>query len=250
MEKYGFVYIWYDRKHKRYYIGCHWGTEDDGYICSSPWMLKGYKHRPQDFKRRILKNDILDRKSMLEEEYRWLSMIKDHELKRRYYNLHNHHFKHWSASDNVLSVKEKIKASYTPERRKQISERMKGNTHGAVPCSEEKSRKLSSSIKKTWYQTHTQEMFDAHSKKMKGRPAHNKGKKQPKSEQHLIEQRLRNDIVFGKEWIVEDTNGYKYTVRNLNKWCVDQGLTKKNAQALRYFKRKEKDNFVMGYRLV
>ena len=35
MEKYGFVYIWFDRKHKRYYIGCHWGHEDDGYVCSS-----------------------------------------------------------------------------------------------------------------------------------------------------------------------------------------------------------------------
>jgi hypothetical protein len=48
-EKYGFVYIWYDRKHKRYYIGCHWGHENDGYICSSSWMMKAYKRRPQDY---------------------------------------------------------------------------------------------------------------------------------------------------------------------------------------------------------
>jgi len=32
MEKYGFVYLWYDKKHKRYYIGCRWGKENDGYI--------------------------------------------------------------------------------------------------------------------------------------------------------------------------------------------------------------------------
>lgn len=50
----GFVYIWRDRKHKRYYIGSHWGTPDDGYICSSPWMRQAYKHRPLDFKRRVL----------------------------------------------------------------------------------------------------------------------------------------------------------------------------------------------------
>lgn len=43
-EKYGFVYIWRDKKHNRYYIGCHWGTTDDGYICSSPWMKQAYKH--------------------------------------------------------------------------------------------------------------------------------------------------------------------------------------------------------------
>ena len=29
MEKHGFVYIWFDRKHRRFYIGSHWGTEDD-----------------------------------------------------------------------------------------------------------------------------------------------------------------------------------------------------------------------------
>lgn len=28
-EKYGFVYIWFDKKHKRFYIGCRWGTEND-----------------------------------------------------------------------------------------------------------------------------------------------------------------------------------------------------------------------------
>jgi len=32
MQKYGFVYIWFDRKHKRYYIDSHWGKEDDSYI--------------------------------------------------------------------------------------------------------------------------------------------------------------------------------------------------------------------------
>lgn len=34
-NKYGFVYLWFDRKHKRYYVGCHWGTTEDGYVCSS-----------------------------------------------------------------------------------------------------------------------------------------------------------------------------------------------------------------------
>ena len=68
MEKYGFIYIWRDRKHKRYYIGSHWGTEDDGYICSSPWMSQAYKHRPNDFKRRILQRVCSNRKDLLELE--------------------------------------------------------------------------------------------------------------------------------------------------------------------------------------
>ena len=63
MEKYGFVYIWFDKKHRRYYVGCHWGNEYDGYVCSSSWMNQAYRIRPQDFKRRIIKTNILVRPS-------------------------------------------------------------------------------------------------------------------------------------------------------------------------------------------
>lgn len=35
MEKHGFVYIWFDKKKNMFYIGSHWGHEQDGYICSS-----------------------------------------------------------------------------------------------------------------------------------------------------------------------------------------------------------------------
>ena len=109
MEKYGFVYIWFDRKHKRYYIGCRWGRACDGYVCSSSWMKQAYKHRPYDFKRRLLKTNITDKFKLLEEEYKWLSLIQDEELGKRYYNLHNHHFGHWSAnSESYITTTEKI----------------------------------------------------------------------------------------------------------------------------------------------
>ena len=39
-EKTGFIYIWFDTKRKMYYIGCHVGKEDDGYICSSKWKKR------------------------------------------------------------------------------------------------------------------------------------------------------------------------------------------------------------------
>ena len=98
-ENYGFVYIWYDRKHKRYYIGCRWGSEEDGYVCSSRWMKQAYTIRPQDFKRRILSRIYTNRKDLLAEEHKWLSMIRDHELKVRYYNVINRAFNHWSADE-------------------------------------------------------------------------------------------------------------------------------------------------------
>lgn len=113
MEKYGFVYIWFDRKHKRYYIGCHWGSLNDGYICSSSNMKSAYKRRPNDFKRKILKTNIDDKKLLLEEEYYWLSKIKTGELGKKYYNLHNHHFNHWTTNnESKLTVGEKISLSH------------------------------------------------------------------------------------------------------------------------------------------
>ena len=109
MEKYGFVYIWYDRKHKRYYIGSHWGLETDGYVCSSSWLKKAKKNRPNDFKRRIISKVYTSKKDLLIEENRWLSMIKPNEIKTRYYNLRIHEFGHWSVDKNLeQTTKERI----------------------------------------------------------------------------------------------------------------------------------------------
>lgn len=108
MEKYGFVYIWMDRKQKRFYIGCHWGTQDDGYICSSNWMRRTYKRRPQDFKRRILEK-VTFRDQLLMAEGRWLNMIPEVELGKKYYNLTNHVNGHWTSDDQKrMSIRQKI----------------------------------------------------------------------------------------------------------------------------------------------
>lgn len=107
-KKYGFIYIWRDRKHNRYYVGSHWGTKDDGYVCSSPWMKQAYKKRPEDFKRRILEY-VSDRSVLCEAEHRWLQMIKLEELRgNRYYNHHNDCFGHWSHTDSSKTISQKI----------------------------------------------------------------------------------------------------------------------------------------------
>lgn len=130
-EKYGFVYIWRDRKHNRYYVGCHWGSTDDGYVCSSPWMRQAYKHRPQDFRRRILVNNIVIRKEMYIQEQRFFDMIKPEERKVRYYNLNLKNAKPWHSYDDsaAKTVGQKISAA------------KKGKSTG--PCSEEKKLKIS-----------------------------------------------------------------------------------------------------------
>lgn len=86
-DYFGFVYIWRDRKHGRFYIGSHMGSANDGYICSSTWMRNAHDRRPQDFKRRIIYWHKEERRStLLLEERRWLNMVSDGEIKTRYYN--------------------------------------------------------------------------------------------------------------------------------------------------------------------
>jgi len=132
-EKYGFVYLWYDRKHKRYYVGCHWGYVDDGYICSSNWMRKSYRKRPKDFKRRILKTN-LDREEMYIVEQKYLDMQKPEEKKIRYYNLNTKNGNLWHKyPDSVKTIGQKI--SYSK----------KGKSTG--PCSPEKAAKISAAKK-------------------------------------------------------------------------------------------------------
>lgn len=135
MEKYGFVYIWYDRKRKMYYIGCHWGTEDDGYICSSNRMRDAYRRRPHDFKRRIIQIIRSNRMELLSEEYKWLSLIDDKELGKRYYNHSKMHFGHWSSLPDRENIIEKIKKNAnkvgrikTPEEREKLSKSLTGRT--------------------------------------------------------------------------------------------------------------------------
>ena len=129
MEKYGFVYIWYDRKHKRYYVGCHWGYENDGYICSSNWMRMSHKRRPNDFKRRIIKK-VYDREILFKTEAYYLNMIKKDEFGKKYYNLQTH-WNHWSEKEQTrLSVSEKIsirtkEAMQRPEVREKYLEGLK-----------------------------------------------------------------------------------------------------------------------------
>jgi len=83
-----FVYLWYDSFAKRFYVGSHAGSENDGYVCSSKVMLRAYKKRPNCFKRRILKRCSRHEQHTWEQYY--LNMIKDSELfykNKKYYNI-------------------------------------------------------------------------------------------------------------------------------------------------------------------
>ena len=147
MEKYGFVYIWYDKKRKMYYIGSHWGTEDDGYVCSSNRMRNAYKRRPGDFRRRII-GKFDNKIEMLINENEWLTLIGKENLGKKYYNLKDCQFNHWSVEEqNSVKIKKTIsertkEAMNKPEIREKYEKGLsKRNTRSSDPEVREKRRK-------------------------------------------------------------------------------------------------------------
>ena len=126
MEKYGFIYCWYDKKRDMKYIGCHWGTEDDGYKCSSKRlsmaMLKSKRAGKfeQRFKREILKTGI-EKESLLIEEYKFLREIPKEELGKQYYNLRT-----WLFPNNIERKNSGMTGKqHSPKTNKTISNKVK-----------------------------------------------------------------------------------------------------------------------------
>ncbi len=204
MEKYGFVYIWRDRKYNRYYIGCHWGNENDGYICSSSWMKNVYKYRSQDFKRRILSRIYTNKKDLLKEEFRWLLMIKSSELKKKYYNIHNHHFSHWSTD---------------PEKFKEVSKKNSIKNIGRK-LTEESIVKRTATRKKTYIQ-HSEE-----TKKKMSVAA--KGKEKSKSHREKLREvnlgkKYNHEINLKKgrkkRYVIQSPEGLQMCVEGLENFC-------------------------------
>ncbi len=144
-EKYGFVYVWHDSKHNMFYVGCHWGLEDDGYICSSTRMRNSYNRRKEDFKRRIIARVYTNRQDLLAEEHKWLSQIKDEELGKKFYNMSKRHFGHWTSTDKAEEIRKKI-SDNLPKKRKPLSPEHRAKlsaAHSGKVLSEDHKRKLS-----------------------------------------------------------------------------------------------------------
>ena len=81
-----FVYMWYDRARKMFYVGSHTGRLDDGYISSSRWLTGEVRYRPQDFRRRIVKI-FPTRQEAQHVEYSLIHLIKETWFGIKYYNL-------------------------------------------------------------------------------------------------------------------------------------------------------------------
>jgi hypothetical protein len=81
-----FVYCWTDHKTNKLYVGSHKGTADDGYVCSSKYMMEEYRKRPEDFTRQIIAEGRFDDIRKLEEVILKTVNAKEDQL---FYNQHN-----------------------------------------------------------------------------------------------------------------------------------------------------------------
>lgn len=203
----GFVYIWYDRKHKRYYVGSHWGTTNDGYDCSSRWMRAAKKRRPDDFKRRVIKYVSTSKKDLLEEEGRWLGMIKKDEIGNRYYNLRNGNPNHWTADEEkAKEIRKKITAKTTG--RKLSPESIAKRTESVLGSkrSEETKRKQSEARKGMIVSDETKQKLREINL---GKTAWNKGITNPKGR---------------KKYLITIPTGEKIEIVGLQQFCKENGL--------------------------
>jgi hypothetical protein len=265
MEKYGFVYLWYDRKNKRYYVGCHWGYTNDGYISSSPWMLKNYHQRPQDFKRRIIKTNIPSREETYNEELRWLNMIREDEIKPqnetpRYYNLNIRHNKMWHKYDeNIKTVGQKISVAKkgkklgppSEEHRKAISEARKGFQPTPEHIEKMRQSKLAAGHK------HTEEWKRENGERVRQQWASGQRKGKSPSEEHRRKigdahrgRKLGQDQIElmkknnSKSYVIEYYDGSTETICGLKQFGID-----KNIPYVSLFKAAQKGRHIPKYNI-
>lgn len=116
-----FVYCWTDRKTNMLYVGSHKGSTDDGYICSSKYMLVEYNKRPEDFSRQIIAEGSLSDIRKLEAK---ILQSVNAALNEQFYNRHNCDEKFYLKNHTEVS-KRKIAEKHKGRIRKDLSERNK-----------------------------------------------------------------------------------------------------------------------------
>jgi hypothetical protein len=158
-----FVYCWSDMKTDMLYIGFHKGSVDDGYICSSKYMMEEYKSRPNDFKRNIVASGSID--DMLSFESLLLKTL-DARNDSTMYNMHNGDGKfiikcrskesRKKQSETMLKTRKALGITLSKEHREYLSKIKTG-----VPRSKESRKKQSESVfgsKNHFYgKTHSEE---------------------------------------------------------------------------------------------
>ena len=93
MNYFGYVYIWYDTKYKKFIIGSHHGSLEDGYKTSTGGIhvRNIFKHRPETMKFRVLEYNVIENNRLytLQLEQKWLDKRPNIKKNPKYYNKTN-----------------------------------------------------------------------------------------------------------------------------------------------------------------
>lgn len=116
-----FVYCWTDKKTNMLYVGSHKGSVEDGYVCSSKYMLEEYRKRPEDFSRQILAEGSHDEARSLEAA---ILRSVNAAINENFYNMHNCDGKFY-LKKHTEEAKRKISEKHKGRIRKDLSERNK-----------------------------------------------------------------------------------------------------------------------------
>ena len=127
-DYYGFVYLWFDTKRKRFIIGSHHGSTQDGYTTST-----GGKHvknifnaRPETMKRRIISYTLVDDiKLTKQSEQRFLDLRPNIYDNKNYYNLNNSASGGIGGWDHINDDPDRVNPMSLPEVREHHRMRMK-----------------------------------------------------------------------------------------------------------------------------
>lgn len=137
----GFVYCWTDIKNNMLYVGSHKGNIEDGYICSSKYMLNEYKERPDDFSRQIIaEGEIEDIRKLETKILQSVNAKKD----KTFYNKHENDgffFEGWKKGEMSEEHRSKISAAKKGKKLSESHKKAIANNNGRIGKTNSKEHK-------------------------------------------------------------------------------------------------------------
>jgi hypothetical protein len=201
-DYFGFVYLWFDRRHRRYYLGSHMGDVNDKYVCSCNSMREAHRRHPGDFRRRIIWYcPVDDLTELRREEQRLLQTLRDDEVskkgyKGKYYN--------------------KTRSTWVSGSRDFLSEQSK-----LYHNNPEKKTEHKKAVSKSW----TPERKAAHAAKLQARWESGSYSKRDNTPTAEGRERQRQATIRRnpKTWEIKLPDGRTFVVTDLQGWCKQNG---------------------------
>jgi hypothetical protein len=137
-----FVYCWTDTKTNKIYVGSHKGSDTDGYVSSSKYMMNEYRKRPYDFTRQIIAHGL--HRDMLKLESKILQSANAAKSDE-FYNKHNNNGTYSAYGPKSDKTKEKMRNA-------------KLGTHRSIETNLKHSKSISGELNHFYGKTHSDEV--------------------------------------------------------------------------------------------